>query len=66
MVVVIGEGRINLGQRQVGVLPLNLLGIPSSTRNTPITRQPKSYPKPAAGSPSICDRPTPQSTSLQK
>jgi hypothetical protein len=28
MVVVIGEGRINLGKRQVGVLPLNLLGIP--------------------------------------
>jgi len=28
MIVVIGECRINLGERQVGVLPLDLLGIP--------------------------------------
>ena len=28
MIVVIGECRINLGKRQVGVLPLNLFSIP--------------------------------------
>jgi len=44
MIVVIGECRINLAERQVGVLPLDLFGIPVMSQSIQMKRLPRRRP----------------------